>query len=187
MRIVITGLIGGIVFFFWGFVAHMLLPIGEMGIKQAANEDVVLSALREGLPGEGVYLLPGMTPEQMNDPVAKQAYSEKAKVNPFAFVVYQPVGKDWTDMSGALVKQFAMDTLSALMVAFVLALGAFSFSKRVLISAVLGLFSWLTISVPYWNWYRFPLDFTLGSLLEQVVGWTIAGIAMAVCLRRKRR
>ena len=44
-----------------------------------------------------------------------------------------------------------------------------------LVAGALGLFSWLTVSLPYWNWYRFPLDFTVGSLIEQVVGWLIAG------------
>jgi hypothetical protein len=92
---------------------------------------------------------------------------------------------DTSQMGDNLVKQWASDTLSALIVSFVLALGAFGFGKRVLISAALGLFSWLTVSVPWWNWYRFPMDFTVGSLLEQVVGWLLAGIAMAWWLGRK--
>jgi len=77
--------------------------------------------------------------------------------------------------------------ITGLVVAFVLALGAFGFAKRVFIATSLGLFSWLALSVPYWNWYRFPLDFTLGSLLEQVLGWMIAGIAMAWWLGRRVR
>ena len=72
-------------------------------------------------------------------------------------------------------------------VAFVLALGAFGFAKRVFIATALGAFSWLTVSVPYWNWYLFPTDFTVGSLLEQVIGWMLAGVAMAWWLGNKRR
>ena len=49
----------------------------------------------------------------------------------------------------------------------------------VLIAAAVGAFSWATISLPYWNWYMFPMDFTLANLVEQVVGWSIAGAAMA--------
>lgn len=185
MRIVITGLIGGAVFFFWGFVAHMLLPIGEMGMKSAANEDSVLAAARDGLPGEGVYFLPGLAPEKMGDAEAVKAYGEKAKANPYLLIIYQPQGKDMTDMGRQLATQWVSDTLSAFVVAFVLALGAFGFGKRVLVASAVGLFSWLTISVPYWNWYRFPLDFTLGNLLEQVIGWLLAGAAMAWWLGRK--
>ena len=185
MRILIAGLLGGIVFFIWGAVAHMVLPIGQMGMKMATAEEPVLAALRDSVPGEGVYLIPGLAPDKMSDQAAIKAYSEKAKANPYAFVIYHPQGRDGMDMSANLLKQFIADTLSSLVVAFVLALGVFGFGKRVLTATALGLFSWLTVSVPYWNWYRFPLDFTIGSLLEQVLGWFLAGMAIAWWLGRR--
>jgi hypothetical protein len=132
-------------------------------------------------------MVPGLAPDKRSDAAAIKAYSDKAKASPFAFVIYQPQGRDAMDMGGNLVKQYLGDTLSALIVAFVLALATFSFGKRVLVASALGLFSWLTVSVPYWNWYRFPLDFTLGNLLEQVIGWAIAGAAMAWWLGRGAR
>lgn len=187
MRVLIAGLLGGVVFFFWGFVAHMVLPIGEMGMKQATNEDTVLAALPASLPGEGVYMIPGLAPDQMNDDAAVKAYSDKARSHPNAFIVYQPVGHDGMDMGSNLVKQFAFDTASAMIIAFVLAMAPLAFGQRVLASTALGLFSWLTVSVPYWNWYRFPLDFTIGNLLEQVVGWFFAGLAIAWWLGRRHR
>lgn len=186
MRVLIAGILGGIVLFIWGAVAHMVLPIGNMGMKVATAEDPVISVLRDNLPGEGVYMVPGLAPEKMSDEAAGKAYSEKAKANPNAFIVYQPQGQDGMEMTDNLVKQFIGVTLSALIAAFVLALGAFGFGKRVLISVLLGSFAWLAISVPYWNWYRFPLDFTIGSLLEQVLGWLLAGVAMAWWLGRGR-
>lgn len=185
MRVVIAGLLGGVVFFIWGAVAHMMLPIGEMGMKEPTSEDAVLAGVRDNLPGEGVYMVPGLSPAQMEDEAAVAAYSRKAVASPYAFIVYQPQGRDNMAMGGNLALQFASDTLSALAVAFVLALGAFGFGKRVLVSGVLGLFSWLTISVPYANWYRFPMDFTLGNLVEQVAGWLLAGLVMAWWLGRK--
>jgi hypothetical protein len=32
MRVFVAGLLGGIVFFAWGAIAHMALPIGQMGM-----------------------------------------------------------------------------------------------------------------------------------------------------------
>ena len=84
-------------------------------------------------------------------------------------------------------RQFASDTLSALIVAWVLSLGAFGFGRRVLVAGALGLFSWLSINVPYWNWYRFPAEFTAGALIEQVLGWLLAGMAIAWWLGRTER
>jgi hypothetical protein len=31
MRTLIAGVFAGVVIFFWGFIAHVVLPIGEMG------------------------------------------------------------------------------------------------------------------------------------------------------------
>ena len=63
--------------------------------------------------------------------------------------------------------------------------GAFGFSRRVVLSIAIDLFAWLQVSVPYWNWYRFPADFTVGNLLEVVLGWALAGAAMAWWLGRR--
>jgi hypothetical protein len=187
MRAFIAGLLGGIVFFAWGAVAHMVLPIGEMGMGLVTAEDPVIAALRDNLPGAGVYMVPGLDPAKMSDDAAAKAYAEKSKSNPFAFIVYQPQGRDNTDMGSMLGIQAATDIASAIVVAWVLSLGALGFGQRVLSSGLLGLFSWLTVSAPYWNWYRFPTDFTVGSLLEQVVGWLIAGVAIAWWLGRGQR
>ena len=185
MRILISGLLGGLVFFFWGAVAHMALPIGIMGMNFAVPHEAVLGAMKQEFKGEGVYVLPSLPVDKMNDKAAQTAFAPTALANPYAFIIYQPQGRDSSQMGENLAKQWVSDTLSALIVSFVLALGAFGFGKRVMVSAALGLFSWLTVSVPWWNWYRFPMDFTIGSFLEQVVGWLLAGIAMAWWLGRK--
>ena len=41
----------------------------------------------------------------------------------------------------------------------------------------------IMILVPYWNWYGFPPDFTLGQIIEHAVGWLLAGIALAAMVR----
>lgn len=188
MRLIIAALLGGIVVFAWGFVSHMVLPVGEMGHGMATSEDVVLAALKDGLPArEGVYHVPGLAPEQYTDEAATAAYSAKAVANPNAVIIYQPEGRDGMAMTPQLVKEWVTNTVSALLVAWVLALGAFGFGKRVAIATGMGVFAWLAVSVPYWNWYRFPLDFTLGSLIVHVVGWFLGGLAMAWWLGRNER
>ncbi len=188
MRILIAGLLGGLAMFLWGAVSHMLLPIGEAGHKTATQQQVVLDALAQSTSGEGVYMYPGIAPERMSDPAAMQAFSQDSRGKPYAFVVYQPGGNPANQsMTPNLMKQWATDTLAALVVAWVLALGAWSFGRRVLVAAALGLFSTLTVSLPQWNWYLFPLDFTLGSLAGQVIGWTVAGAVIAWWLGRSAK
>ena len=188
MRIVIAGLVGGLVMFVWGAVSHMLLPIGEMGLKVPTEQVAALQALGSTTQGPGVYMYPSPAREDWNDEAKMAAFAESARGLPYAFVVYQPGGNPVNaSMAPSLAKQWASDTLAAMVAAWVMALGAFGFGRRVLIAAALGTFAWLAISVPYWNWYLFPLDFTVANLIEQVVGWMLAGTAIAWWLGRKVR
>jgi hypothetical protein len=188
MRILVAGLIGGLVMFVWGAVSHMLLPIGEMGMKVPTAQASTLAALLPGTQGAGVYMYPSPPKEDWQDEAKMAAFAESTKGQPFAFVVFQPGGNPVnTSMTGNLVKQWGSDTLAAMVASWILALCAFGFGRRVMIAGALGLFAWLAISVPYWNWYMFPSDFTVGNLAEQVLGWLISGSAIAWWLGRGER
>ncbi|WP_225562805.1 hypothetical protein [Rhodanobacter sp. DHG33] len=106
---------------------------------------------------------------------------------PYAWVVYMPQGEDTTDMSRQLPRQWASDTLASLALAFVMGLAAFGFRRRMGIAVAAALFAWFSAMVPYWNWYRFPASFTLAALVEQLLGWLLAGAAMAWWLGRQER
>lgn len=68
-----------------------------------------------------------------------------------------------------------------------MALVVTGFWRRVAVAGALGLVAWLAISAPYWNWYMSPANFTLGTLVEQVVGWLLAGAGIAWWLGRRER
>ncbi|RNF82065.1 hypothetical protein [Montanilutibacter psychrotolerans] len=186
MRIAIAAIIGGIVMFIWGAVAHMALPIGEAGFRFPPQQEAVLDAIGQSATEPGVYMYPSMEMEKYGDEAAMKAFLEESRGKAYAFVVYQPDGNPaTTSMAPNLGKQFVSVLLASAVLAWILSLGAWSFGRRVLVAGAAGLFSWLAISVPYWNWYMFPLTFTLGALAEQVIGWLLAGAAMAWWLGRK--
>jgi hypothetical protein len=188
MRIVPAALIGGTLFWLWGAIAHMLLPIGEMGIKTAVEQDAAIAALQaSATSGEGVYMIPGMDPASWGDEAVHEAFVARYKDAPYALVVYRPAGNPgMVSMVPNLVKHWLTSVLAALLAAWILALGAFGFGQRVLIATGLGLFAWLAVHVPYWNWYLFPTQLTIGAALEQAIGWAIAGAGMAWWLGRRK-
>ena len=188
MRIFIAGLIGGIVLFLWGVIAHVALPIGEMGMKVASGQEAAIAALHASADkGAGVYMIPGAAPETWADEAAMQAFVEKNKDAPSAFVVYDPTpNPNLSNMVPALVKQLVMDLIVGLLAAWILAQAATSFGTRVLMGAAIGVVSWVSISLPYWNWYRFPMDFTVGAWLDSGLGLLIASFPIAWWLGRTR-
>ena len=186
MRVVIAGVIAGIVMFLWGAVSHMLLPIGQIGLE-APSDESALSALQSSLPEEGVYMLPWLDREHWEDEAAIAAFSERAGNAPYAFVVYNPVGRDPMAMGGMLGMQLLSDVLAAILAAWVVSYAVVRFFHRALMVTAIGVFAWLAVSVPYWNWYRFPLDFTLANLAHLGIGWYLAGLAIAWWLGRAPR
>ena len=185
MRIAIAALLAAVVIFIWQALAHMVLPIGEMGFRQPANEDAVLQAVPTALPTPGIYYLPSIDPAKMGDEAVAKAWAEKAKKSPYVFaVVNTPPENDPMSMGPQLVKQFITVFLAALLAAYVLAGTAWTFGARVIGGLAFGVFAWLANIVPLWTWYRFPSDFIVGNLLEEAIGWLLGGIAIAWWLGR---
>lgn len=189
MRIGIAGLLGGIVMFVWGALSHMVLPLGEMGLRTLpiAQQDAVLAAAREGMQDPGIYILPGFEDmDHYGDEARHAEYGRRAAANPYAFVVYQPHANDLVNNMGpALAREFATNVLSALLAALVVGAAAVGMGRRILLVGAMGLFGWFANAVPLWNWYRFPTEFTLAALAMQLVGWLLAGFAIAWWLERR--
>ena len=47
----------------------------------------------------------------------------------------------------------------------------------------LGIFVALVGHASYWNWMRFPTDYTIAFIVDVIVGWTLAGLAIAAIVR----
>lgn len=183
MRISIAALMAAIIMFVWGFVAYMILPIGEMGFHQPNAEDPIIAAVQNGVPSEGIYMLPNIAPEDYQDEAKAAAFTEKALSNPYVMVVYSPEPADPMDMGKNLGIQFVSLLLASLLAAFAASF-AKSFGQRWTVVMAIAGFGWLMHTIPMWNWYRFPADFVLGRLIEHGVGWGLAGLAIAWWLSR---
>ena len=186
-KILLPGIVGGIVYFLWSFFSHMATPIATMGIKTVdTNEDAVISTLKGNMQQPGFYMLPGAG--LLGNPTEAQRAAVEAKYNagPTAIVVYSPIGAPMMS-GGQLLRQFLFTLLSALIAAFIVSAVAAPLATRALMVALMGVFSWLMISLPQWNWYRFPSAFVIGVGIDNIVGWLISGFAIAWMIKRAER
>jgi hypothetical protein len=187
-RIIFAGIFGGVVMFVWNFVAHDLLPLGEMGVKIMPNEDAVTSALQTNLGDTpGVYFFPsgGLTPdataEQKKEAMKKM--EEQMASNAGGMLIYRP--KRVFNFPKRLIEQFATDLAEALLAVFLLAQTRISgFGGKVGFVLTAGILATITTNVPYANWYGFPKDFTMGQMIIQIVGFLLVGIVAALMLKR---
>jgi hypothetical protein len=183
-KILIAGILGGIVAFLWSSVAHMVLPTGTMGIQSLPNEEAVTTAMKQAIPEPGFYYFPGMDMSRQLTPEEEKAWAAKYAAGPVGILVYHPVGG--TPMSARmLLVELLSDVLAGLVLAWVLSLAALSIGKRAAAGALLGLFAWLSLSVSMWNWFGFPDAYLVSEGLDQVIGWLLAALVMGLLLRPK--
>lgn len=191
-KIVIGGVLAGLVLFVWSSIAHMLLPIGDMGVKAIPKEDAVLAATKANITESGLYIFPGedmmaaKSGSKEQQKAAMEAVIEKYHTGPHGILVYHPVGETLS-MPKLLAVEFGADVFVGLIAAFALAMASgklLSFAGRVGFVTALGLLGWLATDVSYWNWYGFPGIYEVGQFLDQIVGMAFAGTLLAFMMRK---
>jgi hypothetical protein len=182
-RVLIGGVVGGLVVFIWGAVSHMATPLGEMGIKEIPDEAGVLTAIKERIKEPGLYFFPGIDRKKTLTDLEQKAWEEKIKTGPSGIMVVTPSGGEAMSPR-QLITELASNILAALVASYLVSQVVGGYLKRVAFVALLGVFGWLSISVSYWNWYGFPTDFSIAALAEEAVGWLLAGLVIAAIAKR---
>jgi hypothetical protein len=190
MKILLTGILGGIVMFIWTSIAHMALPLGEAGIREIPNESAVLSAMQSNIGEQtGLYIFPGTgvgknaTRQEKNEAMKRMA--EKTAANPSGLLMYHAAGRPFA-FAKWLGIEFGTELLEAILVVFLLAqTRVVSFAGRVGFVLVAGILAAITTNVSYWNWYGFPGAYTAGYMFIQIVGFFLVGILAALVLPKR--
>src|SRR5256714_11182962 len=153
IRILLAGIVGGVVMFVWNFVAHDLLPLGEMGVRVMTSEDAITSALQTNLGDNmGFYIFPsgGLTPGATGEQkkAAMQKAEEQMASGAAGVLIYRP--KRIFNFPKRLVIQFATDVAEALLAVFLLAQTRITgFAGNVGFVLTAGILAALITNVPY--------------------------------------
>lgn len=184
MRILIAALLGAIAMFIWTAIAHIATPLGSIGFSQIPNEAAVLDAMDKSIGAKpGLYFFPWIDPK---DPKAMEKSAELEKIYPSGLLLYRPAGAGMgSDMTPMLVKEFIKQFVEALIAAWLVSMIAGGFALRW--GAVIAIYVATSIAtnVSYWNWYGFPLDYTVAQIVMEIVSGIVAGSAIAWWLGRR--
>lgn len=165
MRRIVTGtLLGGVITFCWGAFSWMVLPWHQATLRNFTNEHWVASALRDNAPKSGVYYL-----EQ--EPTTFAAV-RREPVNPTSWRFF--LKGFFVELAGAFLLTLLLLTLPEL-----------GYLRRVRVAALVGMTAAVTTHLASWNWWGFSIEFTLVSMADQVIAWSLAGLAIAAVTGRK--
>jgi hypothetical protein len=194
-RITVGGVLAGLVMFFWSFIAHMVLPIGSMGLSSTPGEDAVLAAMKTNASTDGMYFLPGYEYMQsLSKPMAEQqkameAIAAKSKRTGSALIIYHAEGSP--EVAG---KTLGLEFLSDIVACWIFAFALWaampripSFGMRVWLVTIMGLLPFVVCDFSYWNWYGYPGRFMLAEVLDYSIGAVFAGMMLAWWLGRGER
>src|SRR5689334_12742088 len=112
-RVMRAGAFGAVAMFLWTFVAHMLLPFGEAGVKQIRNEKALLEQMKITLPEPGLYMFPEMPAGESQD-----QYQQKLANGPSGLMAYFP-RRDF-NFGAALAVEFGTQLVQSLALAWLL-------------------------------------------------------------------
>jgi hypothetical protein len=189
LRVLIAGIVGGIVMFIWSGVAHNLLGLGAMGLSTLSNEAPALAALQTATGDkDGLYMFPAMDMHAKDKGAEMKAWEAKVKAGPSGMLVYHPAGAAKEMGMSTLVSEGLKEIIVSVLAAFLLSLTALTrFWSRAGFVAVIGLIATLTTNPSYWIWYGFPTAYTLGYMLTEWIGYVVAGLTIAALLRPRLR
>lgn len=188
MKIVVAGVLGGLAMFFWSFIAHTVLPLGEAGIRELPNESAVLDNVQDNVHRAGLYIFPGLgvgeNASRQEKHEAMKRLSDTFASRSSGLLLYHPPGRPFA-FGKSLAIEFVTELIEVLLAVLLLRQTAIaSFAGRVGFVALAGLLAAIVTNVPYWNWYGFPPVYTVSYMFTQVVGFICAGVILALVLRR---
>lgn len=184
MRVIIAAILGGIVMFMWGAVSHMFLGIEASTVKVTPNEAAVVSALKANITEPGFYIMPGLDMRRTPTEEQQAAWMQKYAEGPTAILVYNPTGAAaFTPMQFGV--ELGSNIFAALLAAIILGLAGVGFVRGFIIAVLIGVIGWASINISYWDWYRFPTNFVIWELIDQVAGWLLSGLVLAFIMRKR--
>jgi|WetSurMetagenome_2_1015567.scaffolds.fasta_scaffold207537_2 hypothetical protein len=161
------GLVGGLILFMFQSVSWMALPWHSLALKGFPNESAVRQAVSD-VTQRGMYMVPNPAMNQGSGQVAP---------GPMVFAAVVPSGVP--GMGLPLAIQLANQILLALLATHILLqTKGLSYGMKVRILSVIGVLIGLGGHIPTWAWWGFSGIYTAGEIVDAVIGWTLAGLAM---------
>ncbi len=185
----LAGILGGLAFFLWSFVAHMFLGLGEVGLQEVPNEQAVVSTMKANMPVSGLYIFPGWglppdaTHSQKMKAMQSDAIQARIKAGPTGVLVYHATGQEPLSprqMITELVTNIVQIFLAVLLLGQTRIV---NFVGRWRFITIAGLLAAISTNISYWNWYGYPGNYTLAYISTIAMGFVFAGLVAAAIVK----
>jgi hypothetical protein len=183
----LAAVLGGLAFFAWSTIAHLFLGLGNVGISEIPNEQVVVSSVKANITQPGMYIFPGfgLGPDAtQSQRMAKMPeLAPKMKAGPVGIMVVHPEGADPVSPR-QMITEFVTNVVQILLAVILLGHTALSsFMARWRFITIAGILAAISTNISYWNWYGFPGNYTLAYVCTIAMGFVFAGLVVAALVK----
>jgi hypothetical protein len=177
VRIIVAGIVGGILVFFMGFVEHELLGWGSRTFSNIQKDDEFRENLKEHQLPPAIYAYPQMPKDK--SPAEMDPFMKKWAAGPSGFLIVAPTGD--MQMPKMLGLELLTNVIAALIAAWIVSLISADkpFLWRWKVVVLIAIFGWVSLVASYGIWYSFPWPFIRDDLLCTILEWSVGGAAIA--------
>ena len=177
-------LMGGLIVFIWGLFSWMVFPWHQTCMKRFVCEQGVADMIRENAPESGMYILPNTFYSGDVCPVDMKKSVKMMENGPFMFASIKQEGMGKMTL-GSFVLSLILQVIGAFIVTWMLMqTKGLSFYQQIGFFTLFGLSIGLLGSLPDWNWWGFSFCYVAVNVIDLVIGWTLAGFAVAKVLKK---
>jgi hypothetical protein len=179
-KILIGGLIGGLLLFAWQTISWTVANLHQDGQQYSSKQDSVLSYLASSGLAYGSYLMPTLPPETPMAEMEKQMENIKGK--PWARLSYY---ESWNaNMGMNMARGYVSNVIIVMLLCWLLAkIGQAGFSTYLLACLAIGIICFT--NGPYTGHIWYPLHDITAFFVDAIVSWGLVGIWLGWWMRRK--
>jgi hypothetical protein len=191
IRVLIAGIVAGLVFFFWGFLSHMVIGLHSRTIHVLPNEDAVREVMRAEVPHSGAYVFPmpehweGMTEEERT--ASMEDWSRRHEAGPIGLLFIQKEGVAPMQpiiFAGGMIIFVLTGLVASTLLCFACPSLPGYFGRWLFVVGI-GVTAIIFSDLSMWNWWPVPTDYTAMLVVDHLVGWGLAGFAIAALVKAK--
>lgn len=174
-RVLLAIISGAVIAFTWGFISWMF--VGWHTHNSFHDPAEVAEVISANAPTDGIYMLP------MENNEMDQAAAMTKGPFIYAHIRSGSLPKPWS-MTKTLLISFTNNALCSLIIAIcVLRIRATRYISRASVGATLGIFAAMSTVLPRWTWFETPDMHLIAEMLDPIIAYTLAGLAIASIIK----
>jgi len=162
-------IVGGVIVFLWLMISWILFPMHKMAMNNFTDEREVTSCVLRAAPKDGIYVIPSY----------EEQTEGRAQTEPFIFVNVVR-SADLKNMGRPIIISIITQIVGAFLITYLLLRAkAMKYWNRVWFVTIVGIVVALLGTVPAWNWWHFPIGWTILEIFDIAIAWFLGGLVIA--------